>query len=168
MAQSWQGDNSSNREQTGDMLLHFVNGNLRLDGRTNVSSHVQLYKAAVYADEYIGEIVGSDLLIGYNENQQIWVEIENDDGNCFSWGNWDTDRKVIVLFYVLTEDGEYLLYGSNKDFFCYFTIPQVDPRQDRVTRIPNMHLNTTYQVLCELLKQTRKHEFKVIPRWFEG
>lgn len=168
MAQSWQQDNSNNREQTGDMLLHFVNGNLRLDERTIVPSSVLHYKATIYSEEYIGEVEESDVTIGYNEDQQVWVTVESSDGSSFTWHNWETDRKVVILFYILTYDREYLLYCSNKNFFCYLTIPQKDPRQDRIGRIPNTHLNTTYQVLNELLNQTNPYLLKVIPRWFEG
>lgn len=168
MKESCQGSDRNYREQTEDIVLHFVDGNLQLDERTNVASSVLSYKATLYSDEYIGKPEGSDAMIVYNENQEVWVAVKNSDEGSFTWSNWETERKVTVLFYVLTYDSEYLLYCSNKDFFCYLTIPKEDPRKDRIRRIPNTHFNTTYQVLDELLKQANKYSFKCIPKRFEG
>ena len=159
--------NKENVEQSENIILHFVNGNLQLNESTSAKLHIQCYMATVYADEYIGKIEGSDAVIGYNEEGHVWVTVENADGNRFDWSNWYTgytDRKVIILFYVLAENREYLLYCDPKDFFCYLTIPEKDPRQDHMANIPNTHLNTTYHVLDELLQQTKQYSFKVIPR----
>lgn len=168
MKQSWHGNNKNYREQTADMTIHFINGFMTADEKTAVPSSVLFYKATIYSDEAIGEITDSDIKIGYNENQQVWVTVRNSDGSSFAWDNWERDRKVTVLFYVLMYDGEYLLYCSNTDFFCYLTIPKEDPRENHTGRIPNTHLDTTYKVLDELLIQTNQYFLKCKPRRTEG
>lgn len=150
------------REQV-DMVLHFVDGRLQLDESTSVSSGILTCLATVYSDETIGDAQDSDITIGYNEKQQVWVVVENAEGR-FEWGNWVTERKVAVLFYLLTYDGEYLLFCNNKNFFCYLTVPRKDPRQDRNGRIPNTHMTSTYYVLDELLEQTNQHYLKTVPK----
>lgn len=155
-------------EDMGDVILHFVNGRLQFDTRTCAPSGILVSFATIYSDEPIGEMECSDLTIGYNENQQVWVTIQNDSDEYFEWGNWESERKVAVLFYVLTYDSEYLLFCNNKDFFCYLTIPQKDPRRDRNGRIPNSHFQTTYHVLDKLLEQTNRNVLKMIPTWLEG
>lgn len=168
MKQQWHEDNRSYREQKDDVVMHFINGFMENDEKTSVSSPVLFYKATIYSDEYIGEIADSDIMIGYNENQQVWVTVKNSDGSSFAWDNWESDRKVTVLFYVLLYDREYLLYCSNTDFFCYLTIPKEDPRGNHIGRIPNTHLNATYKVLDELLTQTNQFFLKCKPRRIEG
>ena len=101
MKQPWHGNNKNYREQIDDMVLHFINGFMIMDERTAVSSPVLFYKATIYSDEHIGEITDSDIMIGYNENQQVWVTVRNSDGSSFEWDNRERDRKVTVLFYVL-------------------------------------------------------------------
>lgn len=167
MKGAWHGIDRNSREQTESIELHFVNGKLQLDERTSVPSNVLSYKATLYSDEIIGCVDNSDVVIGYNERQQVWVIVKNGDGSSFTWDNWETDRKVAILFYILTYDREYLLFCSNEDFFCYLMIPKTDPRKDFNRRIPNTHLNTTYKVLDELLNQTNQFAFKCIPRRFE-
>ncbi len=156
-----------NRGEQREMVLHFVNGRLQLDESTSVSSKFLTCFATVYSDENMGMAESSNVTIGYNEDQQVWVTVQNDEGR-FEWGSWETERKVAVLFYVLAYEGEYLLFCSNKNFFCYSAIPQKDPRQNRDGRIPNAHMNATYHVLDELLRQTNQHTLKVLPVWFEG
>lgn len=168
MKQPWHGNNKNYREQIDDMVLHFINGFMIMDVRTAVSSPVLFYKATIYSDEHIGEITDSDIMIGYNENQQVWVTVRNSDGSSFEWDNRERDRKVTVLFYVLMYDREYLLYCSNIDFFCYLTIPKEDPRENHTGRIPNMHLDTTYKVLDELLIKTNRNYLKCRPGRVEG
>lgn len=163
-----QSANRKNRAQTENVVLHFTNGNLQFDERTSVPSNILGCKATIYSDEYIGVLVGSDATIGYNETKEVWVEVNDSDGNKFEWGSWEDDRKVAVLFYVLTYDREYLLYCNEEDFFCYLMIPKEDPRQEHTGRLPNTHLNTTYKVLDGLLKDTNEYVFKCVSKWFEG
>ena len=109
----------------------------------------------------------SDVMIGYNAERQVWVTVQNDEG-IFEWGSWENERKVTVLLYILSHEGEYLLFCSNKDFFCYSASPRKDPRQDRDGRLPNAHMTSTYHVLDELLRKTNKHVLKVLPIRYEG
>ena len=96
------------------------------------------------------------------------MTVKNSDGSSFAWDNWERDRKVTILFYVLMHDREYLLYCSSADFFCYLTIPEEDPRSNHMERQPNTHLIITYKVLDELLAQTNQYFFKCKARRIEG
>ncbi len=151
------------RKQPEKIVLHFINGRLQSGEKTMVNSGIQNCLATIYSDEIIGQIEGSDILLGYNENQQVWVSVKNYDDMEFEWGNWETERKVSILFYLLTYDGEYLMFCSNEHFFCYRTVPQKDPRQNFDRRIPNTHMTETYLVLDELLKLTNENLLKVLP-----
>ncbi len=154
---------TNKRKQPEEIVLHFINGRLQLGEKTIVCSNIQNCFVTIYSDEIIGQIVGSDVVLGYNEGQQVWVSVKNCDGMCFVWGNWETERKVSILFYLLTYDGEYLMFCNNKDFFCYHAVPQKDPRQNLDRRVPNTHMIATYHVLNDLLGQTNVYSLKVLP-----
>lgn len=149
------------------MILHFVDGRLRLGDSTYVGSGILKCFSTIYSDENIGRVERSDLTIGYNAEKQVWVTVQNDNG-IFEWSNWETERKVTVLLYILSHKGEYLLFCSNKDFFCYSAIPQKDPRQDRDGRIANANTITNYRVIDELLRQTNRYCLKVLPTLSKG
>ncbi len=151
------------RKQPEKVVLHFINGRLQSGEKTMVNLGIQNCLATIYSDEIIGQIEGSDILLGYNENQQVWVSVKNYDDMEFEWGNWETERKVSILFYLLTYDGEYLMFCNNKDFFCYHAVPQKDPRQNLDRRVPNTHMIATYHVLNDLLGQTNVYSLKVLP-----
>lgn len=154
-------------EKEKKMILHFVNGRLQLGDSTSVASGILTCLSTIYSDEDMGLAERSDVTIGYNADQQVWVTVQNDEG-IFEWGSWENERKVTVLFYILSRKGEYLLFCSNKDFFCYSASPRKDPRQDRDGRLPNTHMTSTYHVLDELLRETNKHVLKVFPIRYEG
>lgn len=158
---------SFDKQQTEDIILHFVNGNLVADSDKRTIPYIRNCMVTIYADEDIGIVDGSDIYIGYNDAQEVWIDVRNFDGSSFEWNNQETGREVVVLFYLLTLDREYLLFSSNKNFFCYLAMPKRDPRQDYTGRIPNTHFLTNYRVLNELLQQSKKHLLKCNPRNFD-
>lgn len=149
------------------MLLHFVNGRLQLRGSTGIASEILTCFATIYSDEDMGMVEKSDITIGYRDDQQVWVTVLNDEG-IFEWGSWETEKKVAVLYYLLVREGEYLLFCSSTDFFCYSAVPRIDPRKDRDGRIANTHMLASYRVLDELLRQTNEHVLKILPIRLEG
>ena len=149
------------------MLLHFVNGRLQLHGSTGIAAEILTCMATIYSDLDMGIAERSDVTIGYDADQQVWLALRNDVGS-FEWSSWETEKQVAVLFYILAREGEYLLFCSNQDFFCYSAIPKKDPRQDRDGRIANTHILASYRVLDGLLRQTNQYYFKVLPTHLEG
>lgn len=161
-------DNYSRQgQQNKDIILHFVNGNLVADSDKRPIPYIRNCMATIYADEDIGIVDGSDIYIGYNDAQEVWIDVRNFDGSSFEWSNQETGREVVILFYLLTLDREYLLFSNNKKFFCYLAMPKRNPRQDHTGRIPNTHFLTNYWVLDELLQQSKKHLLKCNPRNFD-
>lgn len=162
-----QSEEVNHGEKRQEVILRFVNGRLRLGDSTYVGSGILTCMATVYSDVDMGIAERSDVMIGYDADQQVWMTIRNDN-DIFEWGSWENERKLTVLLYILSREGEYLLFCSNKDFFCYSAIPKKDPRQDRDGRISNTHMLASYRVLDELLRQTNQYYLKVLPTQLEG
>lgn len=154
-------------EKRQEVILRFVNGRLRQGDSTYVGSGILTCMATIYSDMEMGVVERSDVTIGYDTDQQMWVAVHNDEG-ILEWSSWEAERKVTILLYILSREGEYLLFCSNKDFFCYSAIPKKDPRQDRDGRIANTHMLASYRVLDDLLRQTNQYYFKVLPTHLEG
>lgn len=160
MKETYQGNHKGQAGQGESMEMHFENGFMYPYKQTGILSTVQYYAATIYSDEYIGQVQGSEARIMYNENEQVGVFVESENGCRFCWNNREVDRNVAILAHVLLPDREYLLYSSNTDFFCYLIIPEDDPRQNHPEKITNTHFNATYRVLDKLLAQANPHVFK--------